>query len=156
MNRILSAIGVSAGVLLGSVMLPGLASAEPSALPSDAQVAGAQADLCASKVTSSGYVHIYWNTGCNSQPICSTTGDDSNYGNSQGCAGDDDNRATSLLNNGYSGGLDDVRFYRLADHGGGSVCVGNQQYVSNLANWSFTSGINADNRISSHKWVSSC
>ncbi|MBB4687113.1 hypothetical protein [Amycolatopsis jiangsuensis] len=150
-----SVTGVFAGALFGLAMLPGLASAEPTAA---AAPAGARADVCASKVANSGYVHTYSGTGCDGKPICSMLGNDSDYGNSKGCSGKDDNSASSLLNNGTAAGGNDtsVRFYRLAGYGGGSICLGYHQYASNLANWTFTNGTNADNRISSHKWVPSC
>ncbi|GAA3535830.1 hypothetical protein GCM10022222_19360 [Amycolatopsis ultiminotia] len=151
--------GVFAGALFGLAALPGLASAEPTAAagPAGAHSAGAKADVCAGKTANSGYVHIYSGTGCDGKPICSMLGNDSNYGNTKGCSGKDDNSASSLLNNGTAGGGDtSVRFYRLADYQGGSICLGYHQYATNLANWTFTNGTNADNRISSHKWVAGC
>ncbi len=66
--------------------------------------------------------------------------------------------ASSLINNGYPGGLDDVRLYRDINYRGPSICLRNGDSFVDLSvgRERFSDGTNANDRISSHKWVRSC
>jgi hypothetical protein len=73
------------------------------------------------------------------------------------------NRASSLRNNGYPGGNDDVNFYWGTGHTGAWDCLGVGDAWSNLANQRFIYrpglpgyGESTNDNISSHKWVSYC
>ncbi|MFI7602157.1 peptidase inhibitor family I36 protein [Actinoplanes sp. NPDC049681] len=71
------------------------------------------------------------------------------------------NQASSVWNNGYLGGNDDVRMYWDTNYGGASICLWRGTYIENLQSVSFPNngagaGQNANDNISSHKWVSSC
>ncbi|WP_328988529.1 zf-HC2 domain-containing protein [Kribbella sp. NBC_01245] len=72
--------------------------------------------------------------------------------------GSDTNRASSVLNRGYSGSLEDVQFFNGTgtDWGGGWFCLQNRSYVVDLRGVWFSSGINANNEISSHRWRDAC
>jgi hypothetical protein len=79
---------------------------------------------------------------------------DENWGNnSRSFQGDDDNRATSIVNK--TGKY--VAFYRLKDYKGGHICIASgKKYVSSLKSDDvFSNGETADNRISSHKKLTS-
>lgn len=69
-----------------------------------------------------------------------------------------DNVATSMYNTGFPGEFDDVRFYKHAHYGQPSMCLGNGDHWGNLAlGWEvFNDGTNANDQISSHRWVDSC
>ncbi|WP_327092532.1 hypothetical protein OIE66_18405 [Nonomuraea sp. NBC_01738] len=151
------------------------ASPTPSAAPTDGvdepgeDAISTQAySVCRKKagdIWEDGKVHIYWNTDCNSRPICSATGDDQNYGNSTGCQGSDDNRASSVLNTGYSSADWDIVEFRR--HPPGSTftanffCLKPRDYIENLKNinWKTPWGMTDDdvnNSISAHLWVGTC
>ncbi|WP_328942997.1 hypothetical protein OG259_16640 [Streptomyces sp. NBC_00250] len=80
---------------------------------------------------------------------------DSNWSNSSGpFQGDDNDRATSLVNTGTQGGRDTVAFYLGSGYEGGHGCVTfGEKYVDNLDDDTFTTGVAANNAISSHQWV---
>jgi hypothetical protein len=67
-------------------------------------------------------------------------------------------QASSLVNNGYPGGLDDVRLYRDINYRGPSICLRNGDGFGDLSlgRERFSDGTIANDRISSHKWVRSC
>ncbi|MEV0749624.1 hypothetical protein AB0I75_31165 [Streptomyces sp. NPDC050273] len=50
-----------------------------------------------------------------------------------------------------------VKFYRLADCGGGyNRLDANEFFLGNLSRNTFSDGANMNNSIRSHKWVDSC
>ena len=67
-------------------------------------------------------------------------------------------QASSLVNNGHRGGLDDVRLYRDINYRGPSICLRNGDGFGDLSlgREHFSDGTIANDRISSHKWVRSC
>ncbi|QNP68155.1 hypothetical protein IAG44_00840 [Streptomyces roseirectus] len=106
-----------------------------------------------------GRVYAWRDANC-SGLLGSTEGNDANWGNSSGAfQGSDDNSATSVANNGYTGGRDVVAFYRLTGGSdawaGGYLCVGPGVALRDLRGYTFTNGDNANDRISSHEWVTS-
>jgi hypothetical protein len=66
--------------------------------------------------------------------------------------------ASSIWNNGYPGGADDVRLYKHINHGAPSMCIGNGDRWSDLntGRQRFSDGSFANDQISSHRWVTSC
>lgn len=138
------------------IVLTGVANAAPVADTAPAVQSGtvnAQAADCKRKLTYSGYVHIYLNRACSGTPICSTTTDDSDYSNTAGCQGTDNDKASSVLNNGNTHA---IRLYQHAGWLGGSYCVANHQYAYDLYGKTFDNGVGANDAISSHDWVTSC
>ncbi|MET8216190.1 peptidase inhibitor family I36 protein [Streptomyces hirsutus] len=74
-------------------------------------------------------------------------------GNSDWWVGSQD-RATSVMNRGFTGGLDHVAFYENSGFGGGHACLApGELYADNLTDNRFTNGVNANDTISSHRWV---
>lgn len=69
-----------------------------------------------------------------------------------------DNVASSMWNNGFAGGYDDVRFFKHATFEEPSMCLGNGDYWGNLnLGWEvFNDGSNANDQISSHAWKQNC
>ncbi|MFG2553030.1 hypothetical protein ACGFWF_24200 [Streptomyces sp. NPDC048581] len=107
-----------------------------------------------------GKVYAWRDSACSGNLLGSAVGNDANWGNSSGSfQGSDDNNATSVANNGYVGGNDVVAFYRLTGGSdawaGGFLCVGPGVALSDLRGYTFTTGQNANDRISSHEWVTS-
>ncbi|GHH45726.1 peptidase inhibitor family I36 protein [Streptomyces candidus] len=100
----------------------------------------------------SGYMYAYDNTNCNGY-LGRASGDDSDWGNSsQSFQGGDNNKASSILNNGNSY---EVKFYGAANSGGGHICLSRSEgWASNLSDDTLTNGAPANNNISSHAWAS--
>ncbi|WP_406284602.1 hypothetical protein [Streptomyces sp. NBC_00209] len=103
-----------------------------------------------------GYVYAYDSTYCYGK-LGGTAGNDPDWNKAGGGFENASDKASSVLNSGYSGGNDIVKFYYLANYGGGYGCVSaGESFVDNLARNTLTNGSNANNNIRSHKWVSSC
>ncbi|MEU5688292.1 hypothetical protein DEJ48_38625 [Streptomyces venezuelae] len=107
---------------------------------------------------SDGKVYAWLHSNCSGTLLGSDVGNDANWGDASGqFRGSDDNNATSVANNGHVGGKDVVAFYRLTGGGdawaGGFLCAGPGVALTDLHGYAFTSGHNANDRISSHQWV---
>jgi len=105
------------------------------------------------------YAYQHWNF---TTPYCAWVGNDTDWG-SCSPAGSMRNKASSLWNNGYAGGYDDVNFYWGTSYTGAWDCLGNGTSWSNLQNQRFVYGASrpgynqsTNDNISSHKWVSYC
>ncbi|WP_060882719.1 hypothetical protein [Streptomyces caniscabiei] len=67
---------------------------------------------------------------------------------------DASDRASSVMNRGYPGGLDHVAFYHHANHAGGHGCLApGELYAADLADNRYSDGASANNSISAHRWV---
>lgn len=135
---------------LATLTLAGLGALVPAASVQAAPTANCDDNYEEAK---SGYMYAYRLSYCESY-LGSSKEWDENWGNSsRSFQGDDDNRATSLLNK--TGKY--VAFYRLKDYKGGHICIAsNKKYVSSLKSDDvFSNGETADNRISSHKKLAS-
>ncbi|KOG31372.1 hypothetical protein [Streptomyces resistomycificus] len=101
-----------------------------------------------------GYFYAYANDNCSGY-LGSAEGADSNWGNSQGSfQGGDTNNAESILHKGTSGLAVQVFNGTGEDWAGGHTCIKKSEYyMSSLNGFSFTSGYDVDNEISSHRWV---
>ncbi|MEU6346070.1 hypothetical protein ABZ883_34535 [Streptomyces sp. NPDC046977] len=85
---------------------------------------------------------------CNGSPLVVAAGDSSSWG-----AAND--RASSVMNRGYTGSLSIVKFFYLENHQGGHTCLyPGELYADNLSDNQFTDGNVVDNNIRSHQWVS--
>ncbi|MFD9949331.1 hypothetical protein ACFWYW_51010 [Nonomuraea sp. NPDC059023] len=104
-----------------------------------------------------GYVYIYRYANCGEQ-LCRAEGDDLDYSNDKGCAGSDNDKASSVVNRGFANGWGVVRLYRHAGASGGEyICVNVGSAASELSDEKFLgTNVVADNRISSHAWVQIC
>ncbi|MER5892510.1 hypothetical protein [Streptomyces sp. NPDC001876] len=104
----------------------------------------------------SGYMYAYDSTNCNGH-LGHASGNDSNWGDSAlSFQGGDTNKASSILNNGNNS---EVAFYNGTGGSGGHICLSRSEgWASNLSDDSFTTGVSANNTISSHAWsaASSC
>ena len=94
-----------------------------------------------------GYMYAWENLDCGGAQLIATPG------NSDWWVGSQD-RATSVMNRGYVGSLDHVKFYEHAGHGGGYSCLApGELYADNLTDNRLSNGVSANDTISSHKWV---
>ncbi|MFJ1792613.1 hypothetical protein [Kitasatospora griseola] len=106
-----------------------------------------------------GKVRAWADTDCRGDYLGETAGDDADWGDaSGGFQGSDNDRASSVMNNGKEDAYDVVAFYRLpggsAAWAGGYNCLKRTElYDDNLTNDTFTTGENMNDRISSHAWV---
>lgn len=112
---------------------------------------------------SAGYMRAYEHAYCKGALLGQTAGNDSNWGNSQGAfQGGDTNKASSVLNKGTTDtSYTAVEFLNGTgdDWGGGYICLKRSElYADYLGDNSFTSGVNVNDQISSHRWLppSSC
>ncbi|MER7895655.1 hypothetical protein ABTX62_05865 [Streptomyces sp. NPDC096046] len=65
-----------------------------------------------------------------------------------------DNRASSVMNRAYTGGLDHAALYDKPDRSGGHICLApGELYADDLTDDRFTDGTPVNNAISAHGWV---
>lgn len=103
-----------------------------------------------------GKVYAYDSTYCYGY-LGSTAGDDASWTSAGDGFENDSNKASSVLNAGYTGSYDIVKFYYYSSHNGGYNCLdANEFFVDNLSRNTFSTGQNMNNNIMSHKWVNSC
>lgn len=123
---------------------PNAASAERTSAHSER----VQAADCKDKLNKgrNGKVYVYATYNCKGAPICVDADNDKNYRSGGDCRGAD-NRASSILNRGYSSAPSGVRFYEHSGYDGGSTCLKAGKYKSKLPG-------TQNNKISSHRWVS--
>jgi hypothetical protein len=129
-----------------------LATAAP-ALAADATVANPEGPRAKA---ADGYFYIYNEPDFNGSS-CGFTGNWDDYTDAGDC-GDVNDRTTSLWNNGYPGGFDDVFVYAGIEYGYPYGCLGNGDSWQNLSLGieRFSDGTTMDNRISSHAWAPTC
>jgi len=98
------------------------------------------------------YMYAYSSADC-AGFLGKARGNDSNWGDSGGSfQGGDTNKATSILNK----GTDVVQFFNGTGTGwtGGNTCLSrNEGFASDLSDNDFSSGVSANDSISSHRWV---
>jgi hypothetical protein len=150
--RLVLAAAASAAVIGGAVpavatattQTSGAASAERTSAASSERV---QAADCKDKLAKgrNGKVYVYATYNCKGAPICVDVDNDKNYRSGGDCQGAND-RASSILNRGYSSAPSAVRFYEHSGYNGGSTCLKAGKYKSKLPS-------TQNNKISSHKWV---
>ncbi|MFE9680766.1 hypothetical protein [Streptomyces sp. NPDC006285] len=120
------------------------------AVPTTAQAAdnGAAGPVCDSKWgPRNGNVYAWDGYDCQSTLLINTPGTSSNWGGAN-------DRASSVMNRGYTGNLAIVKFYYLENYGGGHTCLyPGELYADDLSDNSFTNGYSVDNNIRSHQWV---
>ncbi|MCX4982945.1 peptidase inhibitor family I36 protein [Streptomyces sp. NBC_00572] len=149
-------IGVATAVLglaaLG-LTLPGTAAQATS--EGSTGTMGAGCDSIWRAHQGDGNMWAFSGSDCTGDELGHTPGEDADWSNSSGeFTGNDNDRATSLVNTGTEGGRDAVAFYRDARYVGGHGCVSwGEKYVDNLNNDTFTTETPANNEISSHQWV---
>jgi hypothetical protein len=101
-----------------------------------------------------GYMYAYKHAYCESH-LGNSDSWDSDWGNSSGpFQGGDTNEASSILNKGNSS---EVQFFNGTgqDWAGGHICLSRgEAYASNLEDDEFHNGVDANDEISSHRWVS--
>lgn len=103
-----------------------------------------------------GYVYAYDLTYCR-EKLGAAAGNDADWDASGGGFSDARDKASSVLNAGYTGDLSAVKFYWLQNYEGGYACISaGEFFVDDLSRNKFTNGYNVNNNIRSHKWVNSC
>ncbi|MFJ6382497.1 hypothetical protein ACIQI7_21145 [Kitasatospora sp. NPDC092039] len=155
MNRTRMMLAAAAAGLLMAALPAGTAVA-------DDRGAGL-ADTCSQYRTSwSGAVIAWEDTWCTGTRLGIAYGNDVNWSDGSGpFQGSDNDRASSVMNNGTwdANGLVHVAFYRDAGGGdawrNGYACLKQGQYVGNLAQRVFVGGGGGEvaDAISSHQWV---
>ncbi|MFC7840874.1 peptidase inhibitor family I36 protein [Streptomyces sp. NPDC001046] len=136
-------ISVTAAVLglaaLG-LAVPATAQAAESAVPGPG---------CNSKWgPRNGSMYAWQDLDCGGTLLIATPGNSSNWGTAA------NDKATSVMNRGYTGGLDHVAFYENDNHTGGHACLApGELYADNLTDNRFTSGVIVNDNITSHRWV---
>ncbi|MCP9988278.1 peptidase inhibitor family I36 protein [Streptomyces sudanensis] len=106
--------------------------------------------LCDSKWgPRNGNMYAWEHINCDGALLMVSAGNSSWWGGSQ-------DRASSVMNRGYTGNLAYVKFYEHANHGGGHACLSPYElYADNLTDNRLSNGVSAHDTISSHKWVNS-
>ncbi|MFE9674794.1 hypothetical protein ACFYO5_11850 [Streptomyces sp. NPDC006259] len=122
-----------------------------------AQAAGQGAGCEAKWPGRDGYVRAWQHPDCQGILLGASTGDDSHWGDGAGGFGYDAYYDTSsVMNSGTLGGRDVVAFYHSPGYIGGYTCLSPYElYADNLTDNHFTDGLVVDNRIGSHRWVTS-
>ncbi|MEV8353410.1 hypothetical protein ACFVTT_17990 [Streptomyces niveus] len=139
MRKIPAALTVLAMAALGTVVPASAAHAAPSC-------------ATAYEDASRTYMYAYSSANCVGF-LGKAKGNDLNWGDSGGSfQGGDTNKATSVLNR----GTDVVQFFNGTgtDWTGGNICLkSSERFASSLADNDFSSGVSANDAISSHRWV---
>ncbi|MFG2375915.1 hypothetical protein ACGFY9_31145 [Streptomyces sp. NPDC048504] len=118
---------------------------------------GAQVTGCNNKWPGrNGNVYAWDGLDCQGTLLGVTAGNDSDWNAAGGGFAGVWDRASSVMNAGYTGGNDVVQFWYLAGYGGGYTCLSpNEYFADNLTDNHFSNGFVVDNNIRSHKWVTS-
>ncbi|MFI1357046.1 peptidase inhibitor family I36 protein [Streptomyces sp. NPDC020898] len=124
----------------------GLAVPATAAQAAESAVPG---PVCQSKWGArNGNVYAWQDLDCSGTQLINTPGNSTNWG-----AGAND-KATSVMNRGFTGGLDHVAFYQDDLYRGGHTCLApGELYADNLTDNTFTNGVNVNDNITSHQWV---
>ncbi|MGW2043924.1 peptidase inhibitor family I36 protein [Streptomyces sp. NPDC001858] len=94
-----------------------------------------------------GNVYAWQDLDCQGAQLIGTPGNSTYWG-------DGNDKATSVMNRGYTGGRDVVAFYQDINYGGGHAClVPGEMYADNLTDNRFSNGVGVNDAISSHQWV---
>ncbi|MEV6486996.1 hypothetical protein [Streptomyces sp. NPDC051576] len=134
LTRLLLATGASVLLLAGT---PIVAEAEPHA-----------AQEAAVPAAGDGYFHIYLDAGFAYE--CYKAGGNVRNYQTIGC----NDIASSVINSGYPGNLDDVWMYQDANYLGQRRGIYNGVSISNLANFAYDDGVtNMNDSISSSQWT---
>lgn len=105
-----------------------------------------------------GNVRAFDYEDCHGKMIVEDTDNDVNWDES-GDVYDANDRAGSVMNNGFPDTYDMVAFYQHAHYEGGYACLTRgEKYADNLnqAKDVYTNGVLINNTISSHRWVFDC
>ncbi|MGH3313603.1 MAG: hypothetical protein ACRDP3_23965 [Streptomyces sp.] len=149
MRAVLMAAAVTA---TASTLFAGSAQAAPE------RVTGPNCDRLYQLYAGDGYFRAYTDSDCRGE-LGEDRGNDSNWADGSGAfRGSDNDKASSVLNTGVAGSVDNVLLYQGALGGSNGVgCLSHGElYVDNLTRNFFTGGANANDKISRHAWSSSC
>ncbi|GGX93326.1 hypothetical protein [Streptomyces fructofermentans] len=133
-----------AAALLG---LTALGVAVP-ATTTQAAESGVTGPVCDSKWGArNGNMYAWDGFDCQGTLLISTPGSNSNWGGAN-------DRASSVMNRGFTGSYAIVEFYYLAGYTGGETCLyPGELYADDLSDNTFTNGQTVNNNIRSHQWV---
>ncbi|MEU9186710.1 hypothetical protein AB0D14_19610 [Streptomyces sp. NPDC048484] len=124
------------------------------AATSQAAESGATGPVCDSKWGARNGNMYAWDAGdCNGNPLIVASGDSTNWGGAN-------DKASSVMNRGFTGNLSIVKFYfwenygQDAGHDARNTCLyPGELYADNLTDNTFSLGSTVDNNIRSHQWV---
>lgn len=121
---------------------------------------GTQATGCNSKWPGrNGNVYAWDGYDCQGTRLGYTAGNDSDWNASGGGFVNAWDKASSVMNAGYTGGYDVVQFFYWQNYGDlypGYTCLSpNEYFADNLSDNYFTNGYVVNNNIRSHRWVAS-
>ncbi|PZT76344.1 MULTISPECIES: hypothetical protein [unclassified Streptomyces] len=103
-----------------------------------------------------GNMYAYDSTYCYNK-LGSAAGNDANWDTAGGGFENDSDKASSVMNAGYTGDLDVVKFFWLQNYEGGYNCLApGEFFVDDLSRNTFSNGYTMNNNIRSHKWVNDC
>ncbi|MGW0705312.1 peptidase inhibitor family I36 protein [Streptomyces sp. NPDC002643] len=95
-----------------------------------------------------GNMYAWQDLDCTGTLLITASGNSANWG----AAAND--KATSVMNRGFVGSLDVVKFFENDNYGGGHACLlPGELYADNLTDNRFTNGVVVNDNITSHKWV---
>ncbi|SMF14875.1 hypothetical protein [Streptomyces sp. Amel2xC10] len=119
---------------------------------------GAQATVCNSKWPGrNGNVYAWDGFDCQGTLLGVTAGNDPDWNSAGGGFANAWDKASSVMNAGYTGGNDIVQFWYIQQYQTGYTCLSPYEYFADdLSDNTFSSGQNVNNNIRAHKWVSSC
>ncbi|MEW2074607.1 peptidase inhibitor family I36 protein [Streptomyces sp. NPDC013433] len=123
----------------------GLTAPATTAQASESAVAGPG---CDSKWgPRNGNVYAWDGFDCQGTQLVATPGNSSNWGSAN-------DRASSVMNRGFTGTLSIVAFYFLENYAGGHACLQpGELYADNLSDNFFSTGPTVNDNIRSHRWV---
>ncbi|GAA2785090.1 hypothetical protein [Streptomyces showdoensis] len=103
-----------------------------------------------------GYVYAYDGAYCYTQ-LGRAAGDDADWNAAGGGFENAGDKASSVLNAGYTGSYSIVQFHYLTGYAGGYNCLKAEEFfVDDLSRNTFSSGYTMNNNIRSHRWVNGC
>ncbi|WP_329379953.1 peptidase inhibitor family I36 protein [Streptomyces sp. NBC_01716] len=95
-----------------------------------------------------GNMYAWQNLDCQGTLLIRTAGNSTYWGASA------TDKATSVMNRGFLGGRDIVKFYEDIDYKGGHTCLYPEElYADDVTDNRFHNGYGVNDRITSHQWV---
>ncbi|WP_328498757.1 hypothetical protein OHS59_42915 [Streptomyces sp. NBC_00414] len=120
------------------------------AAPATSQAAdsGVAGPVCDSKWGArNGNMYAWDAFDCAGSPLIVASGNSANWGGAN-------DRASSVMNRGFTGNLSIVKFYFLENYTEGHTCLyPGELYADNLSDNFFTTGPTVNDNIRSHQWV---
>ncbi|MFF5182720.1 hypothetical protein ACFY30_02855 [Streptomyces sp. NPDC000345] len=116
---------------------------------------GTRATVCNSKWPGrNGNVYAWQDLDCTGTLLGATAGHDDDWNAAGGGFQGAWDKATSVMNAGFTGGRDVVKFWSLTQYRGGYGCLSpNEYFADNLTDNTLSNGVGANDQFRSHEWV---